>query len=129
MKTFGIALTVLSLSAGAFATEACGHRVANLLSAGKTEQLAALFKNSSPSTVSQVTEISRQSGALADLVEVNVPRFKAHIRYTALSEGLPDSFKSIGVWVNATSARRGLVRSKFKWQWCRILPAPSWRCT
>ncbi len=110
MKLFAVALTVLSLSSGAFAAEACGYRVANLLSSGKTEELVALFKKSSSSTVSQVTEISRQSGALTNMVAANVPRFKEHIRYSALSAGLPPNFKSIGLWVNATSARLGPVQ-------------------
>lgn len=80
-------------------------RAARLLSAGSSEQLAALFK--SPGGIAaELKALSAHVGSLSAIEQVQAPRFK---QYQRLSVGRASDVYA-GAWVNAESARLGPVQ-------------------
>lgn len=117
-----IAIALLAVSSAAHAQDSCGLRAAQLLSAGDTAELAALFKASNSGTRAQVADLAARAGKLTELSEAGGPRFSQHVRYSALSPDLPTSFGFKSFRVNAVSPHLGLVQ-------LHVAVEPSAECT
>ena len=122
MKIHLIALALLVASSAVSAQDSCGLRAAQLFSAGKTSEIAALFKKATGKTKENLDTLASMAGTLTSLTAADLPRSTEQTQYSVTSVGLPAAFAFASFRVNALSSQLGLVQ-------LQIAVEPGTECT